>query len=407
MTSQTTVRPLPRHGLSAGGWSAILAGVALVALYARLLLARWGQPQALDDFAAFWTAGRLAAAGHAAAAYDVAGLNRLLAGIGGGPAPPYLRTFFYPPPIFLVVAPLALLPFATAAALWLATTLFAYLAAIAAIVERRAGLLAGLAAPVVLFNFSTGQNGLLTAGLIGGALLLLDARPVWSGVLIGLLVYKPHFGLLLPVFLAATGRWRVFAAATATIAVLAVLAGLIFGWGCFAGFAQALPSAVDGYLRHDRLTRVVAWGDLESVYGLVRAAGAGSAAAALAHTAVALAGVAGVLFLAMGEARRELQLAALAVAMMLLTPYSELNDVAILMVPLAFLVRDGLARGWRAWEQAALATVFLLPLLYLPGRALLRVLGSGAPSGWAGMGPAMAALLAVVIGWRAMAGQWR
>jgi hypothetical protein len=406
MTAQLTARPRDNRPLAVADGIGFLACVGLVTLYAKLLLGRWGQPQALDDFAAFWVAGRLAAAGHAAAAYDWVSLNRLLTA-GGGPAPGYLRTFFYPPPIFLVVAPLGLLPFATAAALWLGATLAAYLAAMTAIVRRGAALVAALAAPVVLFNFSTGQNGLLTAGLIGGALLLLDVRPVASGILIGLLVYKPHFGLLLPVFLAATGRWRVFASAAATIVVLALLAGMMFGWECFAACARALPAAIDGYLRHDRLTRVVVWSDLESVYGMMRALGAGSAAAWGAHIAVALAAVAASLGLARSGAPEGLQMAALATAMMLLTPYSELNDVAILMVPLAFLVRDGLEGGFRWWEKAALTLVFLMPLLYLPGRALAKAIGVDALAGWAGMGPAMCALLAIVIGHRAMAGEWR
>ncbi len=39
-----------------------------------------------------------------------------------------------------------------------------------------------------------------------------------AGVLIGLLAYKPQFGLLIPLVLAVSGRWRVFAAAAATVA---------------------------------------------------------------------------------------------------------------------------------------------------------------------------------------------
>ncbi len=46
-----------------------------------------------------------------------------------------------------------------------------------------------------------------------GALLQLDKRPVLAGILFGLLAYKPQFGLLIPFVLAASGRWRTFAAA--------------------------------------------------------------------------------------------------------------------------------------------------------------------------------------------------
>ena len=47
---------------------------------------------------------------------------------------------------------------------------------------------------------------------MGLALVLLDARPVLAGVLFGLLAYKPQFGLLIPLVLIATGRWKTFAA---------------------------------------------------------------------------------------------------------------------------------------------------------------------------------------------------
>ena len=48
-----------------------------------------------------------------------------------------------------------------------------------------------LAFPAVLVNIGHGQNGLLTAPLIGGALAVLDRRPIVAGILIGLLAYKP------------------------------------------------------------------------------------------------------------------------------------------------------------------------------------------------------------------------
>ena len=185
------------------------------------------------------------------------------------------------------------------------------------------------------------------------------------------------------------------------IAVLTLAAALWFGWESLAAFALAMPAAVDGYLRHDRLTRVVAWGDLESVYGLLRALGAGGPAAWGVHLAIALTATAASLALARRRVPAPLQMAALATAMFLATPYSELNDAAILMVPCAFLLRDGLMRGLGAAEKAVLAVIFLMPLFYLPGRALAKELWFPELAGWAGLAPAMAALLCVLIVCRA------
>jgi hypothetical protein len=42
--------------------------------------------------------------------------------------------------------------------------------------------------------------------LIGAALVNLDRRPLLAGLLLGLMAYKPQFGILFPLVLAATGR---------------------------------------------------------------------------------------------------------------------------------------------------------------------------------------------------------
>jgi hypothetical protein len=51
--------------------------------------------------------------------------------------------------------------------------------------------------PAVFVNIGHGQNGFLTAALLGSALLSLDRRPWLAGALIGLLAYKPQFGVLI------------------------------------------------------------------------------------------------------------------------------------------------------------------------------------------------------------------
>ena len=73
--------------------------------------------------------------------------------------------------------------------------------------RARETLLVAAAFPAVLVNIGHGQNGFLTAALLGGALLLLDRRPWLAGVLIGLLAYKPQFGVLIPIALLAGRRW--------------------------------------------------------------------------------------------------------------------------------------------------------------------------------------------------------
>ncbi|HEV2300149.1 MAG TPA: glycosyltransferase family 87 protein [Stellaceae bacterium] len=371
---------------------------ALLALYGWFLAAAWAQGYSLFaptrgpahfDFSAFWAAGRLALHGEAPAAYQWANLERVLEHALGRSFRIDVLPWFYPPIFLLAVTPLGLFSYGTAAALWLGATLAAYLAAARAILPGGTAAVAALAAPAVAFNLWSGQNGLLTAGLFGGALLLLDRSPVASGVLFGLLCYKPQFGLLLPLFLAVTGRWRVFLAAAATVLALVSLTAAAFGWEVFAAFLRALYSANDMDLGTGRQLGHVAWGHLQSVYGMLRALGAGAGAAWTAQVLVGLAAAAAALTVAARGAPPSIEAALVAVAAFVVTPYSQTYDLTVPTLGLAFLVRDGLEHGFRPWEKPALVAVFLLPLGFLALRSMV------------GLGPLTAAALAAVIAGRA------
>ena len=333
------------------------------------------------DFTYFWAAGRLALQGRAAAAYDWGQLHAFAATLGD-PLDDGAFPWSYPPMFFLAVTPLALLSCGAAAALWLGITMTAYLVAIHAIVPRAAAIIAAAAAPVVLCNASVGQNGLLTAALLGGALVLLDERPVIAGVLVGALCYKPHFGLLLPLVLAGTGRWRVFAGGAATVVVLAAITGLVFGWNAFAAFARALGTANQSLLERGALP----WEKLQSVYGLSHVLGLGGAASWSVQIAIAVAAALATLAIWRSAASYALKAAALATATVVVTPYSFVYDLAVLVVPTAFLVKEGLASGFRRWEGLALVAASLLPIM---------VLAKTDP-----VGPVMCAILAVMIAGR-------
>src|SRR5436305_707287 len=79
----------------------------------------------------------------------------------------------------------------------------------------RAAAIAVIGTPAAFFNVYGGQNAYFTAALLAGGLLVLDRRPVIGGICFGCLAYKPHMAMLVPFALAASGRWRSFAAAAA------------------------------------------------------------------------------------------------------------------------------------------------------------------------------------------------
>jgi hypothetical protein len=142
----------------------------------------------------------------------------------------------YPPTFFLILSPLSTLPYVYAFLTWDMATLFGCVVVVYLIVRRSPAIALVLASPFTAWNFLAGQNGFLTASLLGASLLFLEKRPAVAGAVIGCLTYKPQFGILLPVALVASRQWRAIASAGVAAAVLAGASIALFGADAWAAF---------------------------------------------------------------------------------------------------------------------------------------------------------------------------
>jgi len=280
------------------------------------------------------------------------------------------------PPYFLALAGLlALAPYALALAVWQGVTLVLYLLSIRGVLrrfwpqalqpgtasagERHLWLLLALAFPAVFINLGHGHNGFLTAALMTAALRQLESRPIVSGILFGCLVYKPQFGVLVPLVLAASGRWRAFVAACATVAVLTVAVTLAFG-----------PDVWRAFLASTEFTRKVVleagetgWHKIQSVFSWARMWGAPIALAYVLQGATTLIIAGSVAWVWRRVTAFPLKGAALLIGTVLVTPYSLDYDLMLLAPAIAFFAVHGLQHGFAAWEKTALAFLWLIPLI--------------------------------------------
>jgi len=312
-----------------------------------------------SDFVNVWAAGRLALAGHAAAAYDWP-THKLMEETAVGHAFDGYFGWHYPPTFLFVAAALSLLPYATAYALWGFATFPAYLVAVRAIIGNRVGYLLAAAFPAVLPNFIVGQNGFLTAGLAGGTLLLLESNPIAAGILLGLLTYKPHLGLLFPIALAAGGYWRTFF--TAALGALLMAAG---SWLAFGGEAWQAFFGNIGHTSQAFLSQGWAdWSKLQTAFGLTRTLDGSETLAWIVQGAVSLAAAASVAIVWRSNATYDLKAAALSVGALLATPYLYIYDLVVLAVPIAFLLRLGNARGFLPKEAIGIGVACCLLLVF-------------------------------------------
>lgn len=322
------------------------------------------------DFSNIYVAGTLALHGHPAAPFDVDALHAQAQALFGADTPSY--RWHYPPLFHFVAAALATMPYLVSLAVWQGVTLIFFLFTIRTIVRSQARacaaadatasdrivLLLALAYPAVFINIGHGHNGLLTAALVGSALLVLDSRPIVAGMLFGLVAYKPQFGLMIPLVLLATGRWRTIFAATATVAAVALGVALVFGtetWRAFIDFTLVSRQMVEN--------GDAGWPLIQSPFGALRLLHAPLPLAYAVQGAITLGVAACLVWLWRSPADFALKAAALCIGTMLSTPYCLDYDMLVLGPAMAFFAVYGLRRGFASYEITALSALWLVPLI--------------------------------------------
>jgi alpha-1,2-mannosyltransferase len=314
-----------------------------------------GSKPPAKDFIAFWAAARLALYGQTQALYN----NAIIEAFERAHvemAPGYYA-FYYPPPFLLACLPLGLLPYVWAMAVFLAGQAVLLWAAVRRTLPDRWAVLPILAFPGFLMNVFSGQNGGLTASCFAGAMVFLETHPLVAGACLGALVYKPQMALAVPVALLAARRVRTAAAACATAAAFCVVSFLALGAAPWRGFLSN-AGAARGDLEHLRDKLYM----MQSFYADLRLGG-GSLAAGYAGQAMVAAAA---LFLLAQVCRRRAgagpEMAALAAAALLVTPFLYDYDLVVLAAPLAWLAAVGARSGFRAGEAALAVLLYLLPL---------------------------------------------
>lgn len=305
------------------------------------------------DFANVFTAGHLLFDGGLTTIYDVDAYQRYQAALFEGRVGGH--NYSYTPVSFFYVWTFALVPYGLSYILWTGLTGAAFLLA-ARPYLRDAGLPAWLAVitPAALLNVWAGHYGFLFGALWLGAWSIIEKRPKLAGVLVGLLVVKPHLAILMPLLLAARGAWRTFLVAASTVVCLIIFSGLAFGWELWSDYFT--DTIVHQAAMVDQTEGVFLW-MMPTAYPGFRFSGLVPAAAWLLQAACAL-GAIGAMLRWMPRDPRLAGLAA-ATATFLVLPYAFNYDMTIIGLAAVSLLHSAPKDAYAERIMAALA--LLLP----------------------------------------------
>jgi Glycosyltransferase family 87 len=133
---------------------------------------------------------------------------------------------------------------------------------------------ATIGTPAALMNVLLGQTGCYTAALLGSGMMFVERRPLFAGVLLGLISCKPQLGILVIVALAAGRHGRVLIVAAATAFVLALASTFLFGPHIWIDFLRRVVLQ-----QHFIELHIAAWFWMPTVFAMVRLMTASSSAA--------------------------------------------------------------------------------------------------------------------------------
>ncbi len=178
--------------------------------------------------------------------YDPIAQRAAVEGLGPGF---YWSLFLNPPPLVWLATPLAALPFSVAIILWtillLASAVLTWYLAAPGAGLAKAGLgLMWLGVVPVSFAIGVGQSVVLVAAAVATAWWLAEHdHPVWSGLALSLLAFKPQLALFVPLCLAVSGHARVFGAWLVATVFMVLISLALLGHDGVTYFREALAVA--------------------------------------------------------------------------------------------------------------------------------------------------------------------
>jgi hypothetical protein len=345
-------------------YSYVVSLVLIIAIYGFKIYYNWsyeGKPTPTgEDFSIFWTASALSLAGEPNTVYDLSKFQATQLTLIGKKTPPGCG-WYYPPIFLLIVLPLALLPYLISLGFWLAVTLFGYLLVLRCVMPSNLTILLTIAFPATFLNFYYGQNGFLSAALLGGGLhLLLNRSPILAGLVLGVMCYKPQLAFLIPIALLAGKCWKALIATIASALLLAFVSVLVFGFEVWSGFLSNISLHKSLF----ETANLIKFQFVPTTFSAAILAGFEPISGYIFQGIIMVAVTAVVFWAWLRKGATEITASILVLGILLFPHFYCLYDLTILALPLGWLGWRGYKNGWLPGEIIVLIISYFMPLFY-------------------------------------------
>ncbi len=265
--------------------------------------------------------------------------------------------WFYPPVVFFLILPFGLLPYWLSYLTFMVISLTGYVAIVRQTIKGSEAMWALAAFPGIWITLHHGQATFLIALCFGLAIMAIKKRSATSGVFFALLTMKPHFSILGPVALVAARHWSALLLFAMTGLLLSSIAMLFFGMDSFTGWLSTTHFAKT--ILEDKYSSSY----IPSLFSILNHFGVPINFVYPAQGLLSLTCVWAVWTVWRKTLSWELRGAALVAAALLCFPYVWTYDLALLGLPIAWMTRYGLQKGWKPWEREILFVSWWLPAL--------------------------------------------
>lgn len=311
------------------------------------------------DFILFWAASSQILHGHFVDIYNTAAHEAAMQS-GQFLNHPYKLPFLYPPPMLLFIWPIAFFTYSLSYTLWALSAPIITAKTLNLLCTNWSIAAFAFFSPQFVVSLLTGQNGLLIALILTLGIFYLEEKPFLSGLILGLLVVKPHVVFLVPLGLIFSRQWRIIAGTATSASLMIILSYCVFGletWKRFFEYSHAMQSNIlhDVFLCQIFIT----------IFGFLSVQGLPFIAAFWIQITFSLIVIACVLYNTIKSKNIYNNVILCLTASPLCTPYLLHYDLTYMLIPAIWIINTAFRTGFFSWEKAFLIVLYFSPLYTL------------------------------------------